>query len=389
MSTWYVLDVIVGLLHAQTHGWVRRYNWGQHSVDTSSCLQGRNKDLTPAAVRYRHQLGLEPEKMSFTSSFNDSHKSALPSSTPFNFSFIFVFSFIRPTSFPSPYTSLSKASASQSLPPYFPFILPSSKTFPVTQHWFSANFSSLLEQHLCGTVALDFSDDFIQPLLAWAAVNSSTEWGLLRVAWAVCCKQNRGCDNWIRSVCFHSAFKHAISVFLIFPDKIHHKTWPPVCTKSTVGFTGCLNNKWIREWIKFWLSMLPEHRDHSIWRTGDALFTPPLPSSCAFAAILPSMWFHETLQTQSEDSDGIISSSLRSLPLSFVTLSYLSAPRFTLVTSSRSKYRAAPAFHLCATPSVQLGVIKVKVRMGLFLTVPLPWMPECQMSLGDQYDIWL
>lgn len=120
-----------------------------------------------------------------------------PFFTPLNFSFISVFHFIHPAFFPHSFFSLSKASLflcspSCSLnPSSLPLLLPppTCKSFPVTQLWFSANFSSLLEHiSLCGTVALDSCDDFILPLLASVAVNSSGEWGLLRVASAVCYK---------------------------------------------------------------------------------------------------------------------------------------------------------------------------------------------------------
>lgn len=140
---------------------VGRYNWGWRGVDTSSCLQGWNKDLTPAAVRRRHQLGLEPEKMSFTSSINAAILS--PSQPQVSFTFLhspelFLQLFILLYS--SKLFSLSllllssrhPSSASDrvplSIPPsLLPLALPppTCKSFPVTQHWFSANFSSLLE----------------------------------------------------------------------------------------------------------------------------------------------------------------------------------------------------------------------------------------------------
>lgn len=72
MSIWYLLVVTAGAAVC-TNTWlsfVGKYNWGWRGVDTFSCLQGWNKDLKPAAVQRRHQLGLEPEKMSFTSSIN-------------------------------------------------------------------------------------------------------------------------------------------------------------------------------------------------------------------------------------------------------------------------------------------------------------------------------
>lgn len=103
------------------------------------------------------------------------HKSILPSSTPFNLSFYLclpLYSLLR---------SLCESLQGIHLliPPSLPSLIrpsPTCKTFPVTQRKDSANFSSLLEQHLCGTVALQSADDFIQPLLAWMAFNTSGEW---------------------------------------------------------------------------------------------------------------------------------------------------------------------------------------------------------------------
>lgn len=203
MST-YLLVVTVGLLCAQTHGWVGRYNWGQHSVDTSSCLQDWNKDLTPAVVQHRHQLGWSQRKCLSpplsTPLFTLLHSPKSYSFTFFHSLKLFFYlciSLYSSSIFPHSFFSLSKASLflcspSCSLnPSSLPLLLPppTCKSFPVTQLWFSANFSSLLEHiSLCGTVALDSCDDFILPLLASVAVNSSGEWGLLRVASAVCYK---------------------------------------------------------------------------------------------------------------------------------------------------------------------------------------------------------
>lgn len=197
-----------GLLCAQTHGWVLWvgwgggvYNWSWLGVDTSSCLQGWNTDLTPTAVQRRHQLGLEPEKMSFTSSINTAVHS--PSQPQVSFTFFLssqVFFFyvlislylnLYPIFFPPPLYPLQcvplPLSAlipplDPSLPPNFPSLLPppTCKSFPVTQHWFSANFSSLLEHQ-----SLWHSSSW---LLWWlhsaslgsrAVVNSSGERGLL------------------------------------------------------------------------------------------------------------------------------------------------------------------------------------------------------------------
>lgn len=84
---------------------------------------------------------------------------------------------------------LQKHPSSVPDPPIFPRILlpPTRKSFPVTQGWFSANFSSLFKHS--GTVALGFCDDFIAILSAQLAVNSSREWGLLRVLESVCYEQ--------------------------------------------------------------------------------------------------------------------------------------------------------------------------------------------------------
>lgn len=65
-----------------TNTWQRfvgKNNWACHGVDTYSCLQGWHKDLTLMAVQHRHQLGLEPEKMSFTSLHQ--HRHSLSSTT--------------------------------------------------------------------------------------------------------------------------------------------------------------------------------------------------------------------------------------------------------------------------------------------------------------------
>lgn len=225
MSTRCLLVVTVGPLRAQTRGWVLLGgNWGRRGVDTSSCLQGWNKDLTPAAVQHRHQLGLEPEKMSFTSSINTAILSVLHNHKSLFFTFFLAklslarwwsnftlsplirtripFSSIRPTIFfsivqlssePLPsllclkHPSSSLACVPLSLPPYFPrlSLLPLATPFQWHTTDFLPTFLPSLNIGLCGTVALDFCDDFIPALLAWVAVNSSGEWGLLSVASAV------------------------------------------------------------------------------------------------------------------------------------------------------------------------------------------------------------
>lgn len=184
-------------------GFVGRHNWGWRGVDTSSCLQGWNKDLTPAAVRHRHQLGLEPEKMSFTSSINTAvlspsqpHISSYP---PQLFPYLVVdLLFSSSPSFRSS-NHPSSASARVPLSPpdspslfQLPLVLslspPTCKSFPVTQHWFSANFSSLLEHQ-----SLWHSSSWLlwwlhTPLLAWVVVKWGGEWELLKVTSGVFCK---------------------------------------------------------------------------------------------------------------------------------------------------------------------------------------------------------
>lgn len=183
---------------------VGKYNWGWRGVDTSSCLQGWNKDLTPAAVQRRHQLGLEPEKMSFTSSINTAVLS--PSQPQVFLTFLHslelsprLFILLRSSNvFPS--TSLCSLQSvplplqpeflSLVLPPYFPWfsLLPLANPFQWHNTDFLPTFLPSLNISLCGTVALDFCDDFIPPLWAWVVVNSSGEWGHLRLTSAVCRK---------------------------------------------------------------------------------------------------------------------------------------------------------------------------------------------------------
>lgn len=74
VSTWDGFVVTLRLLCAQTHG---RVLWGgiteACAVLTSPAVSRVGIDLTPAVVQCRHQLGLEPEKMSFTSPSTLSH----------------------------------------------------------------------------------------------------------------------------------------------------------------------------------------------------------------------------------------------------------------------------------------------------------------------------
>lgn len=92
-----------------TNTWQRfvgKNNWACRGVDTYSCLQGWHKDLTPVAVQHRHQLGLEPEKMSFTSLHQ--HRRSLSSTTitltpSADYFFLFpLLYFLVPSTFPSP-----------------------------------------------------------------------------------------------------------------------------------------------------------------------------------------------------------------------------------------------------------------------------------------------
>ena len=208
MSTWYLLVVTVGRLRAQTHdlSFVGRYNWGWRGVDISSCLQGRNKDLTPAAVQRRHQLGLEPDKMSFTSPINTS---ILPAPQP-HVSLLrsrLYFTLVPQNFFPPhpllllSFPPLHPSSASATVPPSLLPLVSSSSHWRIlssdTTLIFLPTFLPSLNISLCGTVALDFCDDFIPPLLAWVAVNSSGEWGLSRVASVFCYKCCRRCNSGI------------------------------------------------------------------------------------------------------------------------------------------------------------------------------------------------
>lgn len=134
-----------------TNTWRRfvgKNNWGWRCVDTSSCLQGWNEDLTPTAVPQRHQLGLEPGKMSFPSS-----RSTLCPSQPWAFYLpLLLTSLGSPPVFSifiscCPFTLIllspkhpSSVSAAliSFLNPFFPTCSVSSshKSFPVTQRRF-------------------------------------------------------------------------------------------------------------------------------------------------------------------------------------------------------------------------------------------------------------
>lgn len=158
MSIWYLLVVTVGLLGAQTHDWVL---WGSITEAGSA--------LTPPAVS---RVGIKiwhPQRSSVDTSWAWSqrkclspplstqpfallhnHKPLFPPSPPY----ISSFYFIHPVFFPQPPLTLSNAflfrfspSSSLNPPSLLPLVLPppTCKSFPVTQHWFSANFSSLLE----------------------------------------------------------------------------------------------------------------------------------------------------------------------------------------------------------------------------------------------------
>lgn len=102
---------------------VGKNNWAWRGVDTYSCLQGWNKDLTPAAVQHRHQLGLEPEKMSFTSLHQ--HRRSLSSTTmtltPSANNSLFCISLFQALSLRHHFSpSSASTSASSSLDPFSP-----------------------------------------------------------------------------------------------------------------------------------------------------------------------------------------------------------------------------------------------------------------------------
>lgn len=149
---------------AFTNTWLNfvvRYNWGRHSVDISSCLQGWNKDLTPTVVQCRHQLGMVPVDLDTspplsTSPFCLLHKSlfqllsqktsSLTSLLSLCFTLFIRYFYLTLLYFPK--ASLFCCSLS-SLNPSLPTSpCPSSSHLQIlssAQHWFSANFSSLLE----------------------------------------------------------------------------------------------------------------------------------------------------------------------------------------------------------------------------------------------------
>lgn len=175
---------------------VGMYNWGWRGVDTSSCLQGWNKDLTPAAVQHRHQLGLGPAKMSFTPSVNTAVLSPSQPHASFTFFYspwLFLSRHLLYSFSPHPHFTLlniplplqPKFLSHSLLLLVFALSPPTCKSFPVTQHWFSANFSSLLEHQ-----SLWHSSSWLlwwlhMPLLAWVVVNWGGEWGPLKVTSAV------------------------------------------------------------------------------------------------------------------------------------------------------------------------------------------------------------
>lgn len=122
---------------AQTHSRVGEHRRGQEGVDTSSCLQGWNQDLTPAEVRRRHQLGLEPEKMSFTFSINAGvlSLSLAPSSAPLNFSFLSPV-FLQQFSFPATLRETLQITTLSVPPPFLLIFLPLEKAF----QWHNPDF---------------------------------------------------------------------------------------------------------------------------------------------------------------------------------------------------------------------------------------------------------
>lgn len=156
-----------------TNTWQRfvgKNNWACRGVDTYSCLQGWHKDLTLMAVQHRHQLGLEPEKMSFTSLHQHRHSLSFTTMTltpsADDFSLFPLLYFLVPSTFPSPsFQSLFCFNLcqflSQSLFPNLFCLLPLAKPFQWHTTEFLPTFLPPSSISLCGTVALDFCDDFI------------------------------------------------------------------------------------------------------------------------------------------------------------------------------------------------------------------------------------
>lgn len=194
VSTWYLLVVTAGLLRSQTHDWVLW--WGITEADTV---------LTSPAVSRAGIKIWHPQWSSVDTNWAWSQRKCLspPLSTqPFcphhkkrpltSFISLYFISILVPRSpLFSPKHPSPAAARVLSIPPsLLPLVLrpPTCKSFPVHNTDFLPTFLPSLNISLCGTVALDFCDDFILPLLAWVAVNSSGEWGLLRVASAVCYK---------------------------------------------------------------------------------------------------------------------------------------------------------------------------------------------------------
>lgn len=145
---------------------VGKHNWGWRSVDTSSCLQGWNKDLTPAAVQHRHQLGLEPEKMSFTSSINTAILSpSQPQMSLTFFCLLWLFPYLPLALLLL--TPMHHSSASAQVPFSIPpsqlclVALPLANPFQWHNIDFLPTFLPSFDISLSGTVALDFCDDFI------------------------------------------------------------------------------------------------------------------------------------------------------------------------------------------------------------------------------------